>query len=74
MTAHQLHFLFLGSPVLVAPVDADVVHPGQDPRYPCFAILTLVLDFLPENVALCPQVVLLPNERKVLSVFTTLLL
>lgn len=62
MTAHQLHFLFLGSPVLVAPIDADVVDAGQDPRHPRLAVLALVLDFLPENVSLCPQAVLLPDS------------
>lgn len=62
--AHQLHFLFLGGPVLVAPVDADVVHPGQDPRHPRLAVLALVLHFLPENVSLGPQAVLLPDSSK----------
>lgn len=68
--AHQLHFLFLGCPVLVAPVDADVVHPGQDPRHPRLAVLALVLHFLPENVSLGPQAVLLPDSSKATKLLT----
>lgn len=70
VTAHQLHFLFLGSPVLVAPVNADVVHTGQDPRHPRLAVLALVLDFLPEYVSLRPQAVLLPDSsNKIVDCF-----
>lgn len=70
VTAHQLQFLFLGSPVLVAPVDADVVHPGQDPCHPGLAVLALVLHFLPENVSFRPQAVLLPDSNnKIINFF-----
>lgn len=64
MTAHQLHFLFLGCSVLVAPVDAYVVHSRQNPRHRHLAVLALVVHFLPENISLRPQAVLLADVQR----------
>lgn len=60
---HQFHFFFLGCPVLVAPIDGYVIHSRQDPGNSHLAILSFVEHLLPENIPLCPQIVLLPDEQ-----------
>lgn len=56
---HHFHFFFLGCSVLVAPVNGYVINSGQDSGYGHFTILSFIKHFLPENISLCPQTVLL---------------
>lgn len=58
---HQLLLFLHGRLVLIAPVDGDVIHPGQDPGH--LAVLPLPQHLLPEDVSIGPQPVLLPDGR-----------